>query len=259
MIELINVHQHYGVRPVLQDIHLTIQTGGFTAIVGPNGMGKTTLLSVIAGIHSPQRGDVRINGLLRRGSVEEELAIRRLVTFLPDRPWLPRNATGREFLFGVGKLYDIDETRVLQHMARLLTLFQLEREGDWPISSYSHGQRKKLAISATLITECPILLLDEPFGGGLDPAGILALKEVLKRLAKMPDRTIITTAPDPSLVEDLADRILVLREGRVAAFDTPAGLRTLTGDAGALTEVIGRLTFPEALDAVEHYFDQGEA
>lgn len=259
MIELKNVHQHYGVRPVLRDINLTIQDGGFTAIVGPNGMGKTTLLSVIAGIHSPQSGDVLINGLQRRGSIEEEIAIRRLVTFLPDRPWLPRNATGREFLFGVGKLYDIGETHLIEHAERLLKLFQLEREGDWPISNYSHGQRKKLAISATLITECPILLLDEPFGGGLDPAGILSLKEVLKRLAKMPNRTIITTAPDPSLIEELADRILVLREGRIAAFDTPTGLRMLTGDKGTLTEVIGHLTFPEAFDAVEHYFDQGEA
>jgi ABC-type multidrug transport system ATPase subunit len=135
-------------------------------------------------------------------------------------------------------------------------LFQLGREGDWPIRSYSHGQKKKIALAATLITDCPLLLLDEPFGGGLDPAGILALKEVLKRLAKMPKRTIIMTAPDPSLVEELAEHILVLREGRVAAFDTADGLRKLAGNGGALTDVIGRLTFPEALDAVENYFDQ---
>jgi ABC-type multidrug transport system ATPase subunit len=255
MIELVGVTQHYGVRPVLQDISLTIDTGGVTAIVGPNGMGKTTLLGVMAGLLSPQRGEVRINKLQRRGSVEEELEIRHQVAYLPDQPWLPKNRTGREFLFGVGKLYDIDDIQLFDHVERLLALFQLDREGDWPIRSYSHGQKKKIALAAVLITDCPILLLDEPFGGGLDPSGILALKEVLKRLAKKPQRMIIMTAPDPSLVEELAERILVLRDGRIAAFDTADGLRRLAGEAGALTDVIGRLTFPEALDAVDRYFD----
>ncbi len=257
MIELINVTQHYGVRPVLREINLTIPVGGVTAIVGPNGMGKTTLLGVIAGVLSPQQGEVRIKGLRRRGSVEEELEIRRQVAYLPDKPWLPKNRTGREFLFSVGKLYDIADHRLFDHSDRLLRLFQLEREGDWPIRSFSHGQKKKIALAAALISECPLLLFDEPFGGGLDPAGILALKEVIKRLAKMPGRTIVMTAPDPSLVEELADGIIVLREGRIAAFDTAAGLRKLAGDGGALTDVIGRLTFPEALDAVEDYFEQG--
>jgi ABC-type multidrug transport system ATPase subunit len=257
MIELIGVTQHYGVRPVLQDISLTIDTGRVTAIVGPNGMGKTTLLGVMAGLLSPQRGEVRINKLRRRGSVEEELEIRRQVAYLPDQPWLPRNRTGREFLFGVGKLYDIDDIRLLDHVDRLLALFQMDREGDWPIRSYSHGQKKKIALASVLITDCPILLLDEPFGGGLDPSGILALKEVLKRLAETPQRMIVMTAPDPSLVEELAERILVLRDGRIAAFDTADGLRRLAGETGALTDVIGRLTFPEALDAVNRYFDRG--
>ncbi len=257
MIELIGVTQHYGVRPVLQDISLTIDTGRVTAIVGPNGMGKTTLLGVMAGQLSPQRGEVRINKLRRRGSVEEELAIRRQVAYLPDQPWLPRNRTGREFLFGVGKLYDIEDIRLLDHVDRLLALFQMDREGDWPIRSYSHGQKKKIALASVLITDCPILLLDEPFGGGLDPSGILALKEVLKRLAETPQRMIVMTAPDPSLVEELAERILVLRDGRIAAFDTADGLRRLAGESGALTHVIGKLTFPEALDAVNRYFDRG--
>jgi len=257
MIELFGVTQHYGVRPVLREITLTIAAGGVTAIVGPNGMGKTTLLGVMAGVLSPQQGEVRINGLRRRGPVDEELAIRRQVAYLPDQPWLPKNRTGREFLFGVGKLYDIDDARLLDHAERLLRLFQLDREGDWPIRSFSHGQKKKIALSAALITDCPLLLLDEPFGGGLDPAGILALKEVLKRLAKMPGRTIVMTAPDPSLIEELAEHVLVLRAGRIAAFDTPDGLRKLAGDGGALTDVIGRLTFPEARDAVERYFERG--
>jgi ABC-2 type transport system ATP-binding protein len=255
MIELTGVYQHYGVRPVLQDIHLRIEAGSTVAIVGPNGMGKTTLMGVLAGVLTPQRGTVLINGHRRRGSVEEELAIRRQVAYLPDQPWLPKNRTGREFLLAVGRLYELADDRLMDHADRLLELFQLTREGDWPIRSYSHGQKKKIALSAALITECPILLLDEPFGGGLDPAGIVALQHVLKRLGQKSNYTLIMTAPAPDMVEKLAQRIVVLREGRVAAFDTLEGLRKQTGCYGSLTEVVGNLIQPDTLKAVERYFE----
>src|SRR5687767_4352967 len=136
MLHLVCVTQHYGVRPVLQEVDLKIPAGRLTAIVGPNGMGKTTLLGVMAGILSPQKGYVEIDGLRRRRTEEEELAIRRRVVYLPDHPWLPSGRTGREFLLGVGRLYDIESGWLIDHVERLLELFQLVREGDWPIRSY---------------------------------------------------------------------------------------------------------------------------
>src|SRR5262249_47739154 len=74
MIELVDVTQHYGVRPVLKRISLRIERGEIVIIVGPNGMGKTTLLGVMAGVLQPQHGQVTVNGLRRRSSVEDELA-----------------------------------------------------------------------------------------------------------------------------------------------------------------------------------------
>src|SRR5271156_4019920 len=102
MIELVNVTQHYGVRPVLKRINLRIEKGELVVIVGPNGMGKSTLLAAMAGILQPQHGHVAIGGLRRRESVEAELAIRRQTVFLPDHPWLPASRTGRDFLLAVG-------------------------------------------------------------------------------------------------------------------------------------------------------------
>lgn len=254
MIVLSDVTQHYGVRPVLRDISLKIPAGRLTAIVGPNGMGKTTLLGVIAGVLSPQHGFCEIDGLRRRRSEDEELEIRRRVVYLPDHPWLPMERTGRELLLGIGQLYDIDTDHLLGHVDRLLELFNLTREGDWPIRGYSNGQKKKIAIASALVTQAPIMLFDEPFAGGLDPAGILALRHVLKRLASDPKRTVVLTAPVPELVEELADEIVVVRDGTLAAHDTPAGLRRLTACSGSLAEVLARLTHPETLDSVERYF-----
>lgn len=256
MIVLSGVTQHYGVRPVLRQVDLTIPAGRLTAIVGPNGMGKTTLLGVMAGVLSPQKGRVEIDGLVRRRSEEEELAIRRRVVYLPDHPWLPVGRTGREFLLGVGRLYDRDIDHLMNHVERLLELFQLVREGDWPIRSYSNGQKKKIAIASALVTDAPIMLLDEPFAGGLDPAGILALRHVLRRLAVDSARTIVMTAPVPELVEETADEIVVLASGQIAAHDTLDGLRRLSGCDGSLADVLARLTHPQTLDTIERYFEK---
>src|SRR3954469_12644910 len=89
MIELVDVTQHYGIRPVLKGINLRVERRELVVIVGPNGMGKTTLLGVMGGVLAPQKGQVVIDGKVRRSSVDDELAIRRAAVYLPDRPWLP--------------------------------------------------------------------------------------------------------------------------------------------------------------------------
>ncbi len=104
------------------------------------------------------------------------------------------------------------------------------------------------------MTEAPILLLDEPFSGGLDPSGILALKRVLKHLTQKEGATVVMTTPVPELVEELADRIAVLRDGQVAAYDTVEGLRRRVQSSGPLAEVLERLLHPETLDHVKEYF-----
>lgn len=254
MIHVTDVVQHYGVRPVLRQISLEIRSGELVVILGANGMGKTTLLAVVAGVLDPQEGYVEIDGLRRRSSVENELAIRRRVVYLPDHPWLPNNRTGREFLLGVGRLYDIPDRRLLDHVERLLTLFDLARESDWPIRSYSNGQQKKIAICSALVTEAPVLLLDEPFSGGLDPAGILALKRLLRRRIQESGATVVMTAPVPEMVEELADRIAVLSDGRVLAYDTADGLRRHTNSSGPLAEVLERLVHSQTLEKLDDYF-----
>lgn len=254
MIRLTDITQHYGVRPVLRNLDVDIPDAAVTAIIGPNGMGKTTLLSVMAGVLSPQCGTVEIDDVVRRSSMETELEIRRVAVFLPDRPWLPKHRTGREFLLSVGAIYGIEAERLFDHADRLFQLFNLTQESDWPIRSYSNGQQKKLAVASALITDARTLILDEPFGGGLDPAGILALKHVLRRLVQEQKFLVVISAPVPEIIEELADNFVVLRQGQVVANETLEGLQRLTGIGGGLSEVLASLTSPETLDNVDHYF-----
>lgn len=255
MVRMVDVTQHYGVKPVLRNISLDIPPASRTAVIGPNGTGKTTLLSVLGGVLAPQHGYVEIDGLRRRASVEEEREIRKRAVFLPDRCFLPKNRTGREFLLGVGRLYDIDLDRLLDHAQRLLDLFELAQLGDAPIRTYSAGQQKKIALSSALITDAPILLLDEPFSGGLDPAGILALRHVLRRLAIEQQRTIVLTTPVPELVTEIADRLVVIRDGDVIADGSLEELRRQTGFLGSLDKMLHQIIFPETLENIDAYFD----
>jgi len=253
VIELRDVTQHYGVRPVIRSVSLRVERGDLAVILGPNGMGKSTLLGVMAGVLSPQRGTVVVDDMVRKRDPEEELAIRRRCVYLPDTVWTPLHLTGREYLLAVGRLYGVDAERVMEHADQLLDLFDLKEKGESPISGYSTGQKKKIGLCSALITEAPILLLDEPFSGGLDPAGLLTLKKVFQHHARRKNLTIVMTSPVPELVEEIATRIVVLQDGRILAQGSLDDLQRLTQCRGSLADVLERLIFPETTRKLAEY------
>ena len=256
MIRVVNVWHHYGVRAVLRDVSLRVEAGELVAVMGPNGMGKSTLLSLVGGLLWPLKGHVEIDGHKRRNSVEEEIEIRKKLVYLPDEPFLPINNTGRELLLAMGRLYEVEEQRLMDHVERVLTLFDLNEQGDAPIRSYSTGQKKKIGICSALVTEAPIMVLDEPFSGGLDTAALLALSRVLKRLADRKDVTVLMAVPVPELVEPIAHKIAIVAHGKILAYDTAAGLRKKTGCTGPLTEVLEKLIHPRVLENIESYLER---
>jgi ABC-2 type transport system ATP-binding protein len=259
MISLNNVFHHYGTRPVRRGITMHVGRGELVALMGPNGMGKTTALAVMAGVLWPVRGSVDINGKRRRESPQEELAIRKEVVYVPADA-SPVSGTARESILAMGRAYGVDDDRLLDHAERLLVLFDLAAKADESVYSLSTGQQKKVVLCAALAAETPVMLLDEPFSGGLDPSGILALKRVLRHRVERDGATVVVATPVPELVAELADRVAVLREGRVIAYDTVEGLRRLagvTGDDTPLDEVYERLANPQALANIEQYFAAG--
>lgn len=254
MIEVHDLWHHYGVQPVLREVSLRVETGELVVVLGPNGTGKSTFLGCLGGVLWPLRGHVRIDNVRRRETESGELRLRKRVAYLPDDAWMPSDLTCREYLLAVGRLYEIDDFHLFDHADRLLALFHIQDKSESPIGRLSTGQKKKVALASALVTEAPYLFIDEPFSGGLDPVGIQAVKRVLKNLADDANVTVVITTPAPEIIEELASRVLVLREGRVAAFDTPEALKRLTAEP-RLDDALSRLMYPDAVGGIEAYLD----
>ena len=254
MIELINITHHYGIKPTLRNVNLTVNTGELLCVMGPNGMGKSTLLSIAAGLFSPIQGEVKIPGKVRRSTIETEKAIRRKIVYLSDSPWLPPSVTGREYLFAIGRMYRVEEDRLFDHVDKLLDLFDLTDNADSDMSGYSTGQKKKIGICGALVTESPVMILDEPFSGGLDSSALRVLHQFLAKLAQRQDITIMMAVPVPELVEDLAHRIAIIKDGQIAACATAEELKNQT-QTQTLSDALEQIIHPDGNKHVDDYFE----
>ena len=264
-IEVEGLVQHYGLRPVLQEVSFVIPQGSCVAVLGPNASGKTTLLETIGGMLHPWRGSVRIGGLVRRGSVEGERAIRERCVYLPVDAWMPPTLTVREFLVGVGQLYGLpldtadpaSGRPLYERVEAVADLFDLTSVLDAGGSSLSSGQSRKVQLAAASLPETKTLVLDEPFSGGLDPAGIVALKKVLRHLTRTEGRTVLFSIPVPQLLDGLVDRVIVLGDGRVTLDATPAVI-IAGSESGTLADALTTLAFADAATAADRFLMKGE-
>ena len=255
MIEVSNITAHYGARPVLQDISLSVDQGELVALMGPNGMGKSTLMAVMAGVLWPLKGHVQIDGQRRRASEETELAIRQMVAYLPAEPWLPVLRTGRQWLLAAGRLYGVNDDRLLPHVDSLLDVFDLTDKADSLVASYSTGQKKKIFVCTALVTDAPVMLLDEPFAGGLDPSAIFALKRILLHHRQKRDRTVIFATPVPELVEELANHVGVIANGKLLIYDTIQGFRRQNGAERTLEDAYQHAVNPHTIEKFQRYLE----
>ena len=244
---------HYGVRPILSRVSFEIREGDCTAIIGPNASGKTTLLAALAGLLSPQHGTIEVFGLPRRTTVEDELRIRRRVCYLPMGPFGPMHLTVRQGWLAIAELYQRDMAEAFDQVERLAAAFGLAASLDSPTHSLSTGQQRKTQIAGAIMSDAELLLLDEPFSGGLDPAGIRALKSILRHLVRERGRTVVFTIPVPELIEDLADQLIVLSDRQIVIDASPSDVMAQVPGVRTLSDALARLAFAEVDDDVEAY------
>ncbi len=215
--------KRFGPKVAVDGLDLEIRPGEIYGLLGPNGTGKTTTLKMLCGLLRPDSGRVSLCGL---DMEHEPLEAKRRLAFIPDNPYIYEALTGREFLSLVAGLYQVEPSLAASRTAELAQRLEAESWLDQRAEGYSHGMRQKLVLASALLHKPDIFLIDEPLVG-LDPAGILTVREIFRQEAARGACLIVSTHT-LSLAESVCGRIGIISQGRLAAQGTLEELRSLS-------------------------------
>ena len=220
MIELKNLTKRFGEIVAVNRLNLSVSEGEIFGFIGPNGAGKTTTLRMMGGVIAPTEGSVIIDGINMAGNPENA---KKRIGFIPDRPFLYEKLTGIEFLRFTADLYGIEDGLFYERSEKILKQFSLYNWANELIESYSHGMKQRLVISAAILQDPKVIVVDEPMVG-LDPAGIRMVKDLFRSLAKK-GTTIFMSTHTLAVAEDICGRIGIIHKGFLIATGTIEELR----------------------------------
>ncbi len=204
MINIKNLHKKFGKLTVLDGLDLTINKGGIFAILGPNGSGKTTLIKCLLGMVIPNKGGI----LLDNKSVLKKWDYRNNLNYLPQIANFPSNLSVIELIKMVKNLRP-----KAANEQELIDLFGLNEFLDKKLGNLSGGTKQKVNIVLTFMFDSELILLDEPTTG-LDPIALIHLKELINQ-EKEKGKTILITTHIMSFVDEMADEIVFLLDGKI--------------------------------------------
>ena len=247
MIKTQGLSKTFGALRAVDSLDLDIAQGEFFAFLGPNAAGKTTTIKMLTGLLKPNAGTAHIAGFdIQR----EPTAAKRLISYVPDFPFLYDKLTPREFLRFVGELYEMSKADILHKTGTLFEQFHLADYNNELIENLSHGTRQRVAISAALLHDPRVLIIDEPMVG-LDPKHARIVKDEFKARSRA-GCTIFLSTHTLSVAEEMADRIGIINHGRVIALGTVEELRRQNVEAGGVLEKI----FLSLIDAEEKHQEE---
>ena len=220
MVEVKNIEKSFGKLSVLKGVNVTIEKGKVVAILGPNGSGKTTLIKCMLGLVLPDKGEILIEG----GNIKNSWQYRNTIGYLPQIARFPENLTVKELFRMIQDLrssHGIEEG-IEKNRDRLVALFNIQSFLNKPLRSLSGGTRQKVNVILALMFNPDLYIFDEPTVG-LDPISCVRFKEnILKE--KNNGKTILLTTHILSEVEEIADEIIFLLEGKIYYQGSPQEL-----------------------------------
>jgi ABC-2 type transport system ATP-binding protein len=221
MLEICNLTKRYNGIPAVQGVSFTIRPGEILGYVGPNGAGKSTTVKMIIGLLEPSEGRILFEG----NSVIDDLpAFQSRFGYVPEEPNLYPYLSGWEYLQLAGRLRGLWRQPLEAKMEEFFRLFSLWDDRHAPLASYSKGMRQKVLLSAALVHNPNLLILDEPLSG-LDVTTMLVLRELLQGLAAQ--GRILYSSHVLEVLEKVCSSVVILRKGRVVAQDSLHHLREL--------------------------------
>lgn len=223
MLELREVTKRYRGIPAVEDVSFRLEAGTVLGYLGPNGAGKSTTVKVITGMIEPTHGQV----LFRGRSIYEDLpGYRARLGYVPEEAQVYTHLSGLEYLQLVGRLRSMTEDAIAQKARGMLSLFGLEHAAESPISDYSKGMKQRVLLSAALMHNPELIILDEPLSG-LDAVTARLFKDLLLVL-KREGKAVLYISHVLEVVEQVCDQVIILAGGKVLANAAPQELTQLT-------------------------------
>ncbi len=204
----------------VRSFYVRVARGEVVAVLGPNGVGKTTTIRMLASLLRPTHGRARVAGF---DVATQGLEVRRHVGVLTEQHGLYTRMPAYEYLETFGKVYGLEGNLLARQIVHWMSYFGLWEFRNWRIGTYSKGMRQKLALARALLHEPPVLLLDEPTSA-MDPESARLVREAIRGLRSR-ERAILLCTHNLYEAEALADRIAIMQAGQVVAAGTPQALK----------------------------------
>ncbi|HEX4277064.1 MAG TPA: ABC transporter ATP-binding protein [Bryobacteraceae bacterium] len=244
MLELRHVSKHFLGIPAVADVTFSARAGEITGYLGPNGSGKSTTMKMITGLIEATSGDILFRGV----PIQQDLiAWKQRMGYVPEEPHLYTHLSGLEYLVMVGQLRNLPTRETADRIDGLLRLFTLHSDRHAPISAYSKGMRQKVLLSAALLHNPELILLDEPFSG-LDVGTGLVLRSLIQELAAR-GKVVLFSSHELETVERVCSHVVILHRGKIVADDSIERLRALMA-VPTLEGIFSQLAVEQDTDAI---------
>jgi ABC-2 type transport system ATP-binding protein len=244
MLDVRHITKRYGGVTAVNDVSFSVAPGEVLGYLGPNGSGKSTTVKMLTGLMPPTTGKILFDG---QDIADNLIEYKAKVGYVPEEAHVYTYLTGPEYLRLTGRLRGIPEGRLEKKITDFLKIFGLDADYHAPLTAFSKGMRQKILLSAALLHNPRVVVLDEPVSG-LDVSTALVLRSVVESLAK-DGRIIFYSSHELDTVERISTRVIILSHGRVVADDSAAKLRELM-HAPSLESVFSQLAVQEDLGRV---------
>lgn len=244
MLEIKGLTKYYRNVAVVDDVSFAVRPGEVTGYLGPNGSGKSTTVKMITTLLQPSRGHVLLDG---RDIRDNLTGFKQRLGYVPEEPILYSYMTGLEYLQLIGRLRSLPDSLVERKANALLELFSLHAHRHAPISAYSKGMKQRVLISAALLHDPDVLILDEPLSG-IDVTSAQLFQHLLGELARQ-GKMILYISHVLEVVEKVCAQVVIIYKGKIRAADSVEKMRDLM-NLPSLVEIFSQLVEERALEQV---------
>ena len=244
MLEVRKVTKRYGAITAVRDVSFTVRPGEVLGYLGPNGSGKSTTVKMLAGLMPPSLGTIHFDG---RDIQDDLIGYKAQVGYVPEEAHVYTYLTAPEYLRLCGRLRGIAAGQLDDKIDRFLRILGLDTDRQATLAAFSKGMRQKILLSAALLHNPRLVILDEPVSG-LDVTTALIVRTIVRALAA-DGRIIFYSSHELDTVEKISTRVMILRSGEVVADDSAARLRELM-HSPSLEDVFSQLAVRDDVEAV---------